>query len=269
MQLLAHRIVWAAAILVAAVMLQRRWGELRRALVSMHVLRTLFLTTVLIAANWLTYIWAVLTERVMEASLGYYINPLVTVLLGLLVLEERLSRAQKLAVALACLGVVILVWSQGRLPWIALVLAVTFAFYSLLRKQVPAGPVIGLATETGALAPLALLFLVRSAHDGSGAFGTAELSVDVLLVLSGLITVLPLLLFTYGSRRIALSTVGFLQYLAPSLQFLLAVAVFNEPFASTQLVAFSCIWAALAVFTWDMRESGKSPRHPTLLKESE
>lgn len=252
-QLLAHRIVWSALMLAVLVAVQRRGRDLLRVVRSGRVLLTLVATTALIAVNWLTFIWAITTDRILEASLGYYINPLVTVLLALIFLGERLTRARWISMSLAGLGVVLLAVRVGTLPWMALVLAFTFGFYGLLRKTVRADPEIGLLVETLLLSPWMLLLLARAEAAGTGAFGHEGVAGDLLLVASGAVTSIPLLLFTHGARRLPLSTVGFFQYLAPSIQFLLAVWVYGETFTLDHLAAFLLIWSALALFTWDTR----------------
>jgi chloramphenicol-sensitive protein RarD len=190
---------------------------------------------------------------VVEASLGYFINPLVNVLLGVLVLRERLGRAQRIAVALAAAGVAVLTLWHGRLPWIALALAVSFGLYGLARKTVRADAVVGLLWETAILTPLAAGYLILLDQRGVGAFGLSHHGTSALLALGGAITAVPLVLFTVGARALPLSTVGFLQYLSPSLQFLLAVLVFREPFTAVHAATFAFIWAALAILTWDLR----------------
>jgi chloramphenicol-sensitive protein RarD len=268
-QQLAHRIVWSVVLLGVLLTLQRRWPEARDVLRSRRVGWMLLASTGLIASNWLTYLWSVATERILQASLGYFINPLVTVLLGVVFLGERLRRPQGVALALASVGVLILAVRLGTLPWISLVLAFTFGFYSLVRKEVQAGPEVGLFVETLLLSPWMLIYLLRAGAEGTGAFGRGELALDLLLVAAGAITAVPLLLFTHGARRLPLSTVGFLQYLAPSLQFLLAIAVYRERFTPTHLIAFLFIWTALAVFSWDTWRRGRktSDRSATLRSE--
>ncbi len=251
MQLLAHRIVWSAVMLAVLIAVQRRGRELARVFSSRRVVMTLLGTTGLIAVNWLVFIWAMSTERILHASLGYFINPLVTVLLALVFLGERLSRGRRIAVALAALGVGLLVLRVGTFPWISLVLAFSFGFYGLLRKTVRAEPEVGLLVESCLLTPWMLLLLGRVEAAGEGAFGHGGLGGDLLLVASGAVTALPLLLFTHGARRLPLATVGFLQYLAPSLQFLLAVGVYREAFTLDHLAAFVLIWTGLAIFTWE------------------
>lgn len=257
-QLLAHRVVWCALLLVLLMAARRRLGEVAAVFRAGGGAWTLLGTTALIAVNWYAYIWAVNHDQVLAASLGYYINPLVTVLLGMVFLHERLSRLQWVSLALAAVGVGVMVARVGVVPWLSLLLAVTFAFYGLLRKRVAAGPQAGLLVETALLTPLALSYLVVLGVRGEGAFGGGVPGLGagataLLLAAAGAVTALPLVWFTYGARRLPLSTVGLLQYLAPSSQFLLAVLLYREPFAAGHLAAFVCIWAALAIFTVDAR----------------
>ncbi|MDH3255962.1 MAG: EamA family transporter RarD [Acidobacteriota bacterium] len=258
-QLLAHRVLWAALILACSLLWQRRLKETREIFTSARVFLTLTATTILISANWLIYIWAIVTERIVQASLGYYINPLVTVLLAMVFLSERLNRAQWIAVGLATVGVAAMVWGHGEVPWISLTLAMSFGLYGLLRKQVQAEAETGLFVETALLSPLVVIYLLRADRLGHGAFGHIGITTDTLLMASGVITALPLVLFTHGARRLPLTTVGFLQYVAPTLQFLLAIFVFREPFTRAHLVAFLFIWTALAVFSWDLRYRWRPP----------
>ncbi len=205
----------------------------------------------LISINWLIYVWAVNNDHVVDASLGYFINPLLNVVLGVFVLHERLSRAQWLAVGLAAAGVLYLAVVTGRPPWIALSLAASFGLYGLMRKVVAVESVPGLATETLLLSPFALALLVWVESQGTGAFGHASAGVNALLVGSGLVTALPLALFAFGARLIPLSTLGLLQYVGPTLQFLIGVFVFHEPFPAARAVGFVMIWSALAIYAAD------------------
>jgi len=252
-ELIAWRVVSSLVILALLLALGRRGGELLAVLRAPRTLGVLAVTTLLIVTNWLTFIWAMGAERVLETSLGYYVNPLVNVLLGILFLGERLRRAQGVAVALAGLGVALLTWEVGRLPWVALVLALTFGFYALLRKTVAAGPEVGLAIETALLTPFMVGWLLWLGHSGGAAFPAAGWGVKALVLAAGLITVAPLVWFTHGARRLPLATVGLLQYIAPTGQFLLAVFLFGEHFDVFHLAAFALIWCGLAVFTWDLR----------------
>ncbi len=221
------------------------------ALANAATRRRLAASAVFISVNWLIYVWAVANGHVVDASLGYFINPLFSVVLGVFVLGERLNRAQWAAIMLATGGVLYLAVALGRPPWIALALAFSFGMYGLIRKVVAVEAVPGLATETLLLSPFALAFLVWCSVQGTGALGHSSTAVDALLVGSGLITAMPLALFAYGARRIPLSTVGLVQYIGPTLQFLLGVLVFHEPFPRARAVGFVMIWSALAIYAAD------------------
>jgi chloramphenicol-sensitive protein RarD len=258
LEVVAHRTAWGLVAMAVWVTLSGRWADARATASRPRTVARLAGSAVLIGLNWLLYIWAVVHDHVVEASLGYFVNPLVNVLLGVLVLRERLSRAQWIAVALATAGVAILTLAHGRLPWIALALAVSFGLYGLARKTVGADAVVGLLWETGLLAPVAAGYLVVLHFQGTGAFGRADPGTSAFLALGGAVTAVPLVLFAYGARALPLSTLGFLQYLSPSLQFLLAVLVFREPFTAAHAATFACIWAALALLTWDLRRRLRS-----------
>jgi chloramphenicol-sensitive protein RarD len=248
-ELISHRVAWSVLLLLALVARKGQLPELRQALRPGRTLAMLALASVLIAVNWLVYIWAILAGRVMEGSLGYFINPLVNVGLGLIVFRERLERPVGIAVAVASLGVVWLTVGLGHLPWISLGLALSFGAYGLVRKLVPVGAVLGLCVETLLLLPLALGYLAWAGANGRLAFRSGNLRLDVLLVLAGPITAVPLIFFAAAARRLPLSTLGFLQYVSPTLQFLLAVFAFGEPLDATRAGAFAFIWAGLAIFT--------------------
>lgn len=253
LEVVAHRTSWGFATVALWVTWRGRWAVARAAAARARTLLALVAAAVLIGFNWLLFIWAVAHEHVVEASLGYYVNPLLSVVLGVLVLGERLSRAQLVALALAGTGVTVLTLGYGRFPWIALSLALSFALYGLVRKTVAADAVTGLLWETGILAPAALAWLLFLGARGQGSFARAPVLTSALLALAGPVTVVPLVLFAKGARALPLSTVGLFQYLAPSLQFLLAVAVFREPFTRAHLVTFACIWSALALLSADLR----------------
>lgn len=248
-EVLAHRIVWSLAFLLVAATVLRRWRSLG-ALAEPKVLRALAASTLLIGVNWLLYIHAVAANRVIEASFGYFITPLVNVALGVALLGERLRLLQACGIGLAVLGVATLAASGHGLPWIALVLAVSFGCYGLARKTAPIDGVLGLVVETAALAPLALAYLVwREAH-GAGAFLAA--ADDALwLAASGLVTSVPLMLFVAATRRLKMATIGVLQYIGPTVQFLLALLAFGEPLAPAQAVSFVFIWSAVLLYTVD------------------
>jgi chloramphenicol-sensitive protein RarD len=253
LEVVAHRTAWGLVAAAALVTLRSRWSDARAVLSLPRTMLTLSASAALIAVNWLLYIWAVIHDHVTEASLGYYVNPLVNVLLGVIVLRESLTRAQWIAVALAAAGVAVLTAAHGRLPWIALALAVTFGLYGLVRKTVAADALTGLLWETAILAPLALSLLAVLAARGVGVFSAGHPRASLLLALGGLVTAVPLVLFAHGARALPLSTLGLIQYLSPSLQFLLAVFLYREPFTAAHAVTFACIWTALGILTWDLR----------------
>ncbi len=251
LQITAHRIVESCLLVFLWLAVKGQLGAVRAALADPRSRRRLSASTLMISVNWLVYVWAIGNGHVVDASLGYFINPLVSVLMGVLILSERLNRAQWVAVALAACGVAYLAYATGRVPWIALVLALSFGTYGLLRKVVAVEPVPGLAVETLLLLPLSIGWLAWCELQGTGAFGHQGRGIDALLVGSGIVTALPLTLFAYGARRIRLSTVGLLQYFGPTLQFLCGVFVFHEAFPRTRLVGFAIIWSALAIFIAD------------------
>lgn len=262
LEILAHRVVWGLVLVAVWMTIRGRWPELRAVFRRPRTVAALLASTIFIAINWGLFVYAVNTDRVLATSLGYYINPLVNVLLGLVVLGERLNRKQWFAVALAALAVVLLTTQAGELPWISLVLPVSFGLYSLLRKTVHADAVVGLTFETAALAPIALAFLLRQEHRGLGSLGHQGSGIDMLLVAAGAVTAVPLILFTLGVRRIPLSTAGLLQYIAPTCTFLLAVLLYGEPFTTTHAVSFGLIWTALVIYSLDLR--AKLVREPRL-----
>ena len=250
-QIMAHRIVWCAAFV--GIYLTLRKGPLWwRGLIAQPRLMALLATSaVLVSINWWVYIWAVNSGHVVETSLGYFINPLVSVLLGVVILGERLRLAQWLATGVAAAGVVYMSWGFGVPPWIALTLAASFGTYGLIRKIAVVEAVQGLAVESSVLLLPALLFLGWSESHGVGRFGHIDLAHNALLVFGGLITALPLVLFAYGARRVPLSLIGFVQYMTPTLQLLIGVLVFHEVFTRTHLIGFGCIWAALLIYAAD------------------
>jgi len=251
LQILAHRIAWCCLLVFAWLAWRGELGAVRRALADPGTRLRLVASASLISVNWLVYVWAVTNGQVVEASLGYFINPLLNVVLGVVVLKERLNRAQWIAVTLAALGVAYLTAFAGRPPWIALVLAASFGTYGLIRKMASVESVPGLAAETLLLAPFAVGWLLWCEAQGSGAFGHASTGVNALLLGSGLATALPLALFAYGARLIRYSTIGLLQYVGPTLQFLIGVLVFGEPFPRARAVGFVLIWLGLVFYAAD------------------
>jgi chloramphenicol-sensitive protein RarD len=250
-EILVHRILWSLVFVLAVLGLRSQWAWLGRVLRQPRVLLAFTASALLLSGNWVTYIWAVNNGHVVDGSLGYFITPLINVLLGYTVLHERPRRAQWVALALAGLGVAWLTAMTGTLPWIALVLGITFGIYGLLRKIAVLGPLEGLALETLILTPPALLALLLWWGPGSSSFPAPDLGTNLWLIGIGPITAVPLLLFASGARRIPLTTLGLLQYLGPTLQFLLGVWFFREPFEPARLVGFGFIWAALVLYSAD------------------
>jgi chloramphenicol-sensitive protein RarD len=266
-EIVAHRIVWSLLFLAGLLTLFRRWAAIRTAFAAPRVLLTLTATAALIGANWVIWVWAVNNGHVLAGSLGYYLNPLVNVLFGTILLKEKLSRAQLGAVLLAGVGVAVLATGAGSALWISLSLALTFATYGFLRKVVTVEALEGLSIETALLAPLALAWIWwMNQGDGGGlGFDTAT---TLMLALSGAVTAVPLLLFTEAARRLPYSLLGFLQYIAPSLQFLLAVLVFGEVLTTAHVIAFGAIWTALAIFSADGWRRAAQARRQRRLAES-
>ncbi|MBA3393392.1 MAG: EamA family transporter RarD [Deltaproteobacteria bacterium] len=249
-ELIAHRALWALGAFALLVALSGQLAPLGRALRDLRVLGVMTLSGALLAVNWGIFVWATISGHLLDASLGYFINPLISVALGTIFLRERLSRLQWIAIALAAAGVAILTWRAGGVPWVALILAFTFGAYGLVRKTARVDALVGSTVETVLMVPFALGYLLWIAD--RGALGHADLAMHLLLVGTGIVTAVPLVLFTVAARRLPLSTVGFLQYLAPTGQFLLAAIAFGEPVSVDRLLAFVVIWTGLAVFSFDL-----------------
>jgi chloramphenicol-sensitive protein RarD len=249
LEVVAHRSLWSLVFMAALLLALRRVDWVRDVIRQPRVLGITLVSALLLSTNWLVYVWAVAHDRVLDASLGYFINPLVNVMLGYAVLHERPRPVQWLAVALAGAGVAWLTLGAGTLPWVALVLAGSFGVYGLLRKTAPLGAMEGLALETALLAPLALVLAVVFLVRGDGAFLRGDALTDTWLLLAGPFTAIPLLLFAAGARRVTLATLGLLQYLGPSLQFVLGVFVYHEPFEPARALGFVLIWSALVVYS--------------------
>ena len=248
-EILTHRIIWSCVLLLVLLVVTRQGYKVRQVLRQPRQLLNLTLSALLVAGNWLLFIWSVNHNHLLEASLGYYINPLLNILLGMLFLGERLRRLQWLAVGLTTLGVLVQVVMIGHLPWIALTLAGSFGIYGLIRKKIPVDAQSGLFVETLLLLPLALFYLLAIADSPTSDMSANPLSLNLLLLAAGVVTTVPLLLFTAGARLIPLSTLGFIQYLGPSLMFLLAITLYGEPIQGAKLLTFGFIWLALALFS--------------------
>jgi len=247
-QVLSHRVLWSLLLLAAVILAMRRLAPLA-AVARGRVLLLLTASAALIAVNWFIYIWAVANAHLVEASLGYFINPLVNVALGTLLLGERLDRLQSGAIGLAAVGVVLLAVGGGGALWISLGLALSFGFYGLIRKVAAIDALGGLTVETAILAPLALAVLLHAGSTGTGTFGRSG-TMDLLLILAGPVTAAPLLMFAAGAKRLRYTTMGLLQFIAPTLQFLEAVLVYREPVRPAQLATFALIWLGCGLYAW-------------------
>jgi chloramphenicol-sensitive protein RarD len=250
-ELIAHRVVWSLLFLLGVVALQKRLSELGRACRERQNLRVHSMSGVLLTVNWLVYVWGVNNGHVIECSLGYFLVPLINVALGRWLLHERLRKAQLAAIVVAALGVVLMVWRVGRFPWIALTLAVTFGFYGLLRKRSALGPLAGLTLETLLLVPFAAGYLLWLFAQNRGALGHVDAATTWIILSSGVVTAVPLLLFAKGARGLRMITLGLLQYLAPTCQFLLGWLLYNETLGEARAGAFLLIWAGLAIYSID------------------
>lgn len=262
-EILTHRMIWSFAVLLPLTVWLKRWGAFVAALKNRRTLAVLLASTTLVGFNWFLFIWAINSDRILQASLGYYINPLVNILLGTLFLRERLRPLQVGAVGLAGAGVLYLTVHQGAFPWVALGLAFSFAFYALIRKTAPVEALEGLLTETMLLSMPAAAYLYYLDRQGIGAIFRIGTKTDLMLMGTALVTAVPLLLFTMGARRLHLTTIGFLQYLAPSCTFLLALFVYHEPFSAAQGWTFALIWTALALFSTDAFRHHREIRRQT------
>ncbi|GGO66388.1 EamA family transporter RarD [Bowmanella pacifica] len=248
--ILLHRIVWSMLILLVLVLALGQLPKVRQAMGNPKVMKILLISGLLLGGNWLLFIWAINNDHLLDASLGYYINPLLNVALGRIFLGERLRKLQKYAVALALSGVVILVVSFGQVPWIALALAGSFGIYGLLRKQVAVDSLPGLMLETLLMMPFAIAYWIWLASPASNMFANSW-DLNSILICAGIVTTAPLLCFTAAARRIMYSTLGFFQYIGPSIMFVLAVFLYNEPLHQERLITFALVWAGLALFSFD------------------
>ena len=255
-EMLAHRVVWAVPFGGLIILLRNQWPEIRQVLTDKTTLGWLSLAALAISFNWLIYIWAVQNEQIFETSLGYYINPLMYVLAGVVLLGERLRRLQILAVVLAFTGVTILTISGDDFPWVSISLALLFTLYGTIRKQIAVGAMPGLFIETMMLLPIALVWLLWLLASGQSEFGGGNLTMMSLLLLAGPVTVLPLLCFAVAARRLTLTTIGFMQFLAPTLQFGIAI-YYGEQLTTAHLICFGFIWAAVVFFSIDAIRAGK------------
>lgn len=248
LQIIGHRIGWSFILLLAYIFLTKQWNEFRLVAFQWKTIGIYSIAAVLLSFNWLIYVWGVNSGFIVETSLGYFINPLLSVLLGVIFLRERLRPMQWIPVGLAAVGVIYLTFIYGRLPWIALSLAFTFGFYGFVKKLSPLGSLYGLTLETGIGFPVAIAYLGFVGIGGSGAFLHNGVSVDMLLIGAGVVTTIPLLMFASAAKQIPLTVVGLLQYIAPTIQFLIGVFVYKEQFDFAHFIGFSIVWVALIIF---------------------
>jgi chloramphenicol-sensitive protein RarD len=261
-QVIGHRIGWSFILLLAYILLAGQWKEFRSVAFKWRTIGTYSIAAVLLSFNWFIYVWGVNAGFIVETSLGYFINPLLSVLLGVLFLRERLRPWQWVPVGLAALGVAYLTFAYGRLPWIALSLAFTFGFYGFVKKLSPLGSLYGLTLETGIVFPIALAYLAFVGVTGSGAFLQNGTLVDVLLIGAGLVTTIPLLMFASAAKQIPLTGVGLLQYISPTLQFLIGVLVYKETFDRSRFIGFGIVWVALIIFAAENYLANRVPVQP-------
>ena len=246
-ELLGHRIAWSFIFLIIIILISKQWNEFR-SLINAKTFRIYLIASLLIGVNWLLYVWAVNAGHIVETSLGYFINPLLSVLMGVIILREKLRITQWIPIVIAFIGVIYLTITFGRLPWIALGLAFSFGFYGLTKKLAPLSSVFGLTLETGILLIPALFYLSFRQADSTGAFLHTGLTADLLMIGAGVVTSIPLLMFASAAKQIPLTMIGVLQYLAPTIQFLIGVFVYKEDFDTTRLIGFSIVWLALIIF---------------------
>ncbi len=261
-QVISHRIVWSFAVLLIYIIATRQWQEFRGVAFNVKTIAIYATAGILLSINWLIYVWGVNAGFIVQTSLGYFINPLLSVLMGVIFLRERLRPVQWIPVILATAGVLYLTWAYQRLPWIALVLAFSFASYGLIKKLAPLGSLYGLTLETGIVFPIALIYLIVVQTNGSGAFLHTGAQVDLFLAASGIVTTIPLLMFASAAKQIPLTMVGLLQYIAPTMQFLIGIFLYKEPFNHSQLIGFGIVWAALIIFWVENYLSNRIPVEP-------
>jgi chloramphenicol-sensitive protein RarD len=262
LEVIGHRIGWSFILLIAFILLTKQWREFRSAALTYKTVVIYSVAAILLTVNWLVYVWGVNAGFIVETSLGYFINPLLSVLLGVIFLRERLRPGQWIPVALAAAGVLYLTLAYGRPPWIALTLAFTFGFYGFVKKLAPLGSLYGLTLETGIVFPIALIYLAFIEFTSAGAFLHNGALIDLLLIGAGLVTTIPLLMFASAARQIPLSVVGILQYIAPTLQFLIGVLIYREPFDQSRLIGFGLVWLALIIFWLESYLANRIPVQP-------
>lgn len=258
LELLGHRIAWSFIFLMIIILISKQWNEFR-SLINAKTLRIYLIASLLIGVNWLLYVWAVNAGHIVETSLGYFINPLLSVFLGLIILREKLRLTQWIPIVIAFIGVVYLTFTYGRLPWIALGLAFSFGFYGLVKKLAPLSSVFGLTLETGILLIPALMYLGIQEANSTASFLHTGITADLLMIGAGVVTTIPLLMFASAAKQIPLTMIGVLQYLAPTIQFLIGVFIYKEAFDTTRLIGFSIVWLALIIFWVENFMANRNP----------
>ncbi|MEO8355804.1 MAG: EamA family transporter RarD [Chloroflexota bacterium] len=248
LQVIGHRIGWSFILLLAFILFTRNWNDFRGVALTSKTIGIYSIAAILLTINWLVYVWGVNSGFIVETSLGYFINPLLSVLLGVIFLRERLRTAQWIPVVIAAIGVIYLTVVYGRLPWIALTLAFSFGFYGFVKKLAPLGSLYGLTLETGIVFPIALIYLLASEFSGTGAFFHDSVLTNILLIGAGAVTTIPLLMFASAAKQIPLTVIGLLQYIAPTIQFLIGVFIYKEPFDRAHFIGFGIVWVALIIF---------------------
>lgn len=262
LQVIGHRIAWSFIVLIIFIFVTKQWQEFRSAAFSAKNIAIYAAAGVLLSINWLIYVWGVNAGFIVETSLGYFINPLLSVLMGVIFLRERLRPTQWIPVVLATIGVIFLTVVYGRLPWIALSLAFSFGFYGLVKKIAPLGSLYGLTLETAIIFPIAVAYLIFAQATGTGAFLHNGISIDILLAGTAIVTTIPLLMFASAAKQIPLTMVGILQYIAPTLQFLIGIFIYKEPFDQARLIGFSIVWVALIIFWIENFMAGRTSVEP-------
>ena len=262
LQVIGHRIGWSFLLLMTVILFTKQWKDFRSVALKPKIIGIYAIAGILLSVNWLIYVWGVNSGFIVETSLGYFINPLISVLLGVVFLHERLRTMQWIPIGLAAAGVIYLTVTYGRLPWIALSLAFSFGIYGLVKKLAPLGSLYGLTLETALVFPIAFVYLAFAQSTGAGAFLQNNLVTDILLIGTGVVTSIPLLLFASAVRQIPLTMIGILQYIAPTLQFLIGVFLYHEAFDQSRLIGFSLVWLALIIFWVENYFANRVPVQP-------
>ncbi|APM40040.1 EamA family transporter RarD [Clostridium kluyveri] len=258
MEILANRIVWALVFMILIITVTKKWDELKRIVKYKGQMLYIFIASILITINWGLYIWAVNSDKIVDASLGYYINPLLAVALGVVIFKEKLSYWTGAALIVAFIGVIIKTIQYGKIPWISLGLAISFALYGAIKKSVKASSIIGLTLETAIITPAAAIYIALRHVSGVGAFETQGTLVILLLIGGGVVTAIPLLLFASGAKRLPLSLIGFTQYISPTISLVIGIFVYNEGFTAVDMIAFCFIWAAITIYSFSQMSLAKS-----------